>query len=73
MTITKTTEGKTAVLIPTLIHTLYDTALNLMLVEESAEELSAGDVLFILLGLLAFIAAVIFSIVVVVKLVRWKK
>ena len=62
-----------SVLVPTLIHTLYDTALNLMPVDESAEELSTGDFLFILLGLLAFLAAMILSIVVAVKLVRWQK
>lgn len=65
---------RAAILAPTLIHTLYDTALNLMPMGESdAAELSTSEVLFILFGLLAFLAAMILSIVVVVKLVRWKK
>lgn len=61
-----------AVLVPAVIHTLYDTALRLLPADELAEE-SGGDMIFIILGLLAFAAAFVMTVVVVVKLVRWRK
>ena len=55
-----------------MIHTLYDTALKLMPAGESVEE-NSTDTIFIILGLLAFVAAFVMTIVVIVKLVRWRK
>ena len=60
------------ILWPALIHTLYDTALKLMPAGESVEE-NSSDTIFIILGLLAFVAAFVMTIVVIVKLVRWRK
>lgn len=62
-----------SILWPALIHTLYDTALKLMPVNEEGAAETASDTIFIILGLLAFVAAFICAIVIVVKLVRWRK
>ena len=61
-----------SILWPAVIHTLYDTALKLMPAGESVEE-NSSDTIFIILGLLAFVAAFVMTIVVIVKLVRWRK
>ena len=58
---------------PALIHTLFDTALRLMPSSKEGAALTAVDKLYIVLGLLAFVAAFISAIVIVVKLVNWRK
>ena len=62
-----------SILWPALIHTLYDTALKMMPAAEEGAAETASDTIFIILGLLAFAAAFISAIVIVVKLVRWQK
>ncbi len=58
------------ILWPALIHTLYDTALNLM----SNYDADAGTgKIYIAMGLLAFVGAFVMAVTIIVKLVRWHK
>ncbi|MBO6041232.1 MAG: PrsW family intramembrane metalloprotease [Oscillospiraceae bacterium] len=62
-----------SVLVPALIHTVYDTGLTLMGTITEVSEGSASGVIYFFLGLFVFLAAFVLTIVFVVKLVEWCK
>ena len=51
---------------------VHGVELKLMPAGEAVEE-NSSDTIFIILGLLAFVAAFVMTIIVIVKLVRWRK
>ena len=58
------------ILWPALIHTLYDTGLNLM--PNYDADAGTGQI-YIAMGLLAFVGAFVMAVIIIVKLVRWHK